>query len=390
MLLNRALGPAVAIYVPFIASFISELSSQRQAATSIQSWRLRRSISSEIRRFETHYFSDWNKPSFATFLSRLQTTSTTAMSFANINDTKISLRTLLQLQLNKKDECIFSSISITTASHEEAVLLEEPTSTSSSLLDERTQVEAAPQRADEQQRGTNASASKWRSIPETLTVQGVTLPATKELYIQQSSSSSPLTLYRNGHGIRTVRAPFGITVHVYIATLYSLEPIRNTQDVVTKLMSSNDDSSKEEEEAAAAAAAASSNFIMEYTFLRAVTPSQMSIAWNFQLDTSVTESDYEGYEKDRTTFLEMLNGSMDAMGTITFEFRKNGTMTVINQGQTVGQIHSSEFIRAFCSMWFGEKPVMAEIKTGLLQADKNESVDEDENNASVPRGKILQ
>jgi len=129
---------------------------------------------------------------------------------------------------------------------------------------------------------------------------------------------------------------------------------------------------------------------MEYTFLRAVTPSQMSIAWNFQLDTSVTESDYEGYEKDRTTFLEMLNGSMDAMGTITFEFRKNGTMTVINQGQTVGQIHSSEFIRAFCSMWFGEKPVMAEIKTGLLQADKNESVDEDENNASVPRGKILQ
>ena len=181
-----------------------------------------------------------------------------------------------------------------------------------------------------------------------------------------------------------VRAPFGITIHVYVATLYSPEPIRQAQDVEDILLP---DSST-----------AGQYFVMEFTFLRDITPSQMSIAWNYQLDTSVMMPADSGdtsnandeyfqtdvqYAKDRALFLEL----MEEKGTISLEFRGDKGMAVINQGQLVGIIEGTKFQKAFCSMWFGDKPVMEEIKEELLQGDSR--ADEAEvTTASLGQGEL--
>lgn len=227
-------------------------------------------------------------------------------------------------------------------SHEEAMLLEEPESEVSKLLDEEESQrswEALPIDAS----ATNAA---WKQLPQSITVQGVELKPSTTLAIQRYDNKT-ITLCRNGHGVRTVRAPFGYNLHVYVATLYTEHPVRNGQDVEELF---------------------SKGFVMEFIFLRDVSPSQMSIAWNYQLDTSVTHQDYERYAEDRAAFLESLDGSMQEGGKMRFEFHPN-RMVLTNQGQAAGEIEGSDFSRAFASMWFGDQPVMEEIKEGLLRGD---------------------
>ena len=298
----------------------------------------------------------------------------------------------------------FAKISRESASHEEAVLLEQPISSSSSPaadFDARDSLRLSSAAGNEE-----PVHSSWNTLPRALEVQGITLPPSKQMTLSSpvmnpSSSSNYTTagtsmadennnnsddnivLCRNGYGVRTVRAPFGITIHVYVATLYTLEPIRQAQAVNSILFPSTVGTSSGGQKECA--------FVMEFTFLRDITPSQMSIAWNYQLDTSVMmpiDDDNSGvdgvestdnsddyytsdgqYDKDRALFLELLDGPMVEKGTIRLEFRGEQGMAVINQGQFVGTIPGIKFQKAFSSMWFGDRPVMEEIKEGLLQGD---------------------
>ncbi|CAB9520666.1 expressed unknown protein [Seminavis robusta] len=169
---------------------------------------------------------------------------------------------------------------ILTTLHEEATLLMEEAEEGEDIV-ETAQEEVASTSSDVPPDVTGT----WNELPQPITVQGVELnPYTTVA----TSNDDDKPLYRNGHGVRTVRAPFGYNLHVYVVAMYTKVPIRSEQDVQDLLLAND------------------SVFVMEFTFLRDITPTQMSIAWNYQLDTSVTDSDYEGYADDRAKFLELL------------------------------------------------------------------------------------
>merc|ERR1712154_383385 len=124
---------------------------------------------------------------------------------------------------------------------------------------------------------------------------------------------------------------------------------------------------------------------MEFTFLRSVAPSQMSIAWNYQLDTSVTDCDYETYQDDRETFLGVVqrggglqgddndgsestttsttnhqDSGMEEGGTMRVDFHSDRMVVVTNnnnhqeEGQSLpsssprgGEIGGTNFAKAF-------------------------------------------
>ena len=421
-MIHRALlGPALGIHLPGVLSLLSERSQgqlQQHCATQLSTAARRQLLPSCYLSFLSEYHLICQRRALQIhslvldtqrrLLAKANSNVNTTMSFATFFDSMVT--TLPLKQPRPLQDGDFSTISIKTASHEEAVLLEEPLSPTDSSEDDIgvdsdasvSQLQSSTTATKE----TPANNTLWKSLPESVEVEGVTLSPTKLLSLSSPvmdadntdestsgastskiNSSDHIMLHRNGYGVRTVRAPFGITIHVYVATLYSPEPIRQAQDVEDILLADT--------------CTAGHYFVMEFTFLREITPSQMSIAWNYQLDTSVmmpadsgdtsdTNVEYfqtDGqYSKDRALFLELLDGPMEEKGTISLEFRGDKGMAVINQGQLVGIIEGTKFQRAFCSMWFGDKPVMEEIKEGLLQgdsrADKVEvttaSLDEDE------------
>ena len=380
-IIKRALGPAVAIHLPGAIAFLSERS-QHQFATTLISRQLQ-----HLALLPNNYFK---RASFLLAHHQKRLHANTTMSLATLYDSMVTLP-LKQLKPLQDNE--FYAISTTTASYEEAVLLEEPTSSSSSSSTASSSDDLSHPSLLQSTTTTTKKPENllWNSIPEPVEVQGVTLSNTKHISLssttnipdEDGASSSPSTmiaLYRNGYGVRTVRAPFGITIHVYVATLYTREPIRTAQDVDTLLLDCDNNGDDDDTDTDSNSSKEAGPFVMEFTFLRAVTPSQMWIAWNYQLDTSVmTEAySYDQYADDRARFLEMLDGSMEEKGTIVFEFRGGDGMTVINQGQRVGEISGPHFQKAFCSMWFGDKPVMEEIKEGLLQGDRGDSKGEED------------
>lgn len=410
-LIQRALGPAVAIYLPSgVLSFLSERS-QHQLASNLllnKTNYYRQVVSQFVQRHRLQQRLQ-STMSVATVYDAMTTTSTSTSMLPLNKQLQQSLRFL------QEDED-FSAISKATASHEEAVLLSldddeddgTMTSSSSSSCCDDEDTDAQSMTSQQQSATTNTDANNnhsalWKSsLPEPIVVEGVALAATKNVTTASAVASSnnnnsddanadTVLLHRNGHGLRTVRAPFGITINVYLATIYTPEPIRSAQDVDAILFAGSSNSSNEDKNNN------NSPFVMEFTFLRNVTPSQMSIAWNYQLDTSVTtdSQEYEGYALDKAKFLQLLledgdgdddegsnNKSSSGMvdrGTIVLEFHvdhdTNDTkMVVVNQGQRVGEVVGSNFSKAFCSMWFGDRPVMEEIKQGLLHQDVDDDI----------------
>ena len=405
-MIQRALsGPALAIHLPGALFFLSERSQghlQQHCAAQLSAAARRQPLPSRYLSFlpECHLFCQQKALQIQSLLldtqrrliAKANFNVNTTMSFATFFDSVVTTLPLKQPRPLRDGD--FSTISIQTASYEEAVLLEEPLSPTANSDDDNEVGSDA--RVSQLQSSTAATKEdqpnniSWKSLPESVEVEGITLSPTKQISptslmnAEDSDESTPagasttteidsndhIILHRNGYGVRTVRAPFGITIHVYVATLYSPEPIRKAQDVEDILLADTNTKGQ--------------YFIMEFTFLRDITPSQMSIAWNYQLDTSVMMPDDSGdpsnanveyfeadgqYAKDRALFLELLDGPMGEKGTISLEFHGEKGMAVINQGQLVGIIQGTQFQKAFCSMWFGDKPVMEEIKEGLLQGD---------------------
>jgi Chalcone isomerase-like len=316
--LNRVVGPALALQLPLAVSYVERARRQQGFATLLIT--------------QTQYQNQkrvFLPPSDKVFMSLT-----------------CFFETML-LSTTGEAASISSLIAKSGASPEEAMLLEQPTSVMDESKDDSPTFEVMSELADGQ------VASVWKSQPKQTTVQGVTLKPTTAL-----SATKPRTLLRNGYGTRTVRAPFGYNLHVYVVALYTTVPVQSEQNVQELLFHSAVDDG---------------GFVMEFTFLRDITPSQMSIAWNYQLDTSVTAADYEGYDQDRAQFLKLLGeGPMAENGVIRLEVLTGGAnpkTLLTNQGELVGEIEGTNFQKAFASMWFGDQPVMEEIKSGLLQGD---------------------
>ncbi|CAB9500294.1 Inherit from proNOG: lipoprotein transmembrane [Seminavis robusta] len=173
-----------------------------------------------------------------------------------------------------------------------------------------------------------------RSNHMPVSLEGVHLPAHHEL-------EDGRLLHRNGHGLRSFTF-YGLSMKMYVASVYSEMPIRNAHDAL---------------------ACTSCPLVFSFTFLRSVSQARVKFAWQKQLDWSVSHT-YEGYDKDRAAFINMF-GAMEDQGTVTVKFVDNETL-VFDQGVLKGTIPGEDFQRAFLSMWFGEKAVDDDLKMALL------------------------
>jgi len=402
-LYHRVVGPLLAVNIP---TFLAENTTQphlcyRSSSSSAVSVVLRQLWSSQ----SALYFS------VAETLISLQKQANN-MSFATVHSSFWSTSIQQQLKLQQQqqlDAYSFSMISMATGSNEEAVVLETSSIPHSGYWEPIQNDDVGLESVSEERKRsqpttkdlgvattTTENNSLWnKPIPDPITVEGVVLPARKEVTLTSTSDNNTqatVTLYRNGHGVRTVKAPFGYNLHVYVATLYTDRPIATEQEVNAILFGNGNDAPK--------------IFVMEFTFLRDVTPKQMAIAWNYQLDSSVIHNQYDHYPQDRTAFISMLDGSMKSGGTMVFEFFRglqpsslsidttttntttnhsggSTTMKVTNQGQFAGEIKGEDFQRAFASMWFGDRPVMKEIKQGLLRGNEQNDKEVEEDHATL-------
>lgn len=166
-----------------------------------------------------------------------------------------------------------------------------------------------------------------------VTLEGVVLPAHYEL--------NGKTLYRNGHGLRSFTF-YGLSMKMYVASFYSEIPFRSAEDVLS---------------------CATCPMVFHFTFLRSVGQGKVKLAWQKQLDWSVSYV-YDGFKKDRDTFISMF-GPMADHGTVTVKFIGDETV-VLDQGKVKGVIKGENFQRAFLSMWFGETAVADDLKLALL------------------------
>lgn len=166
-----------------------------------------------------------------------------------------------------------------------------------------------------------------------VTLEGVELPAQQEL--------NGKTLYRNGHGLRSFTF-YGLSMKMYVASFYSEIPFRSAEDVLS---------------------CSGCPMLFHFTFLRSVRQGQVKLAWQKQLDWSVSYT-YDGYDKDKAAFVNMF-GAMEDHGTVTVKFVGDETL-VYDQGTLKGTIKGENFQRAFLTMWFGEQAVADDLKVALL------------------------
>jgi len=153
-----------------------------------------------------------------------------------------------------------------------------------------------------------------------------------------------VSLKRNGQGIRSITF-FGWDINVYVAGLYSAVPLLTEEDVL--------DSHGQ-----------SQPMQLDFTFLRTVDQGRVISAWSQQLDHSVTYK-YDGYETDRTAFIQMMSNRIENGGTQTVQLLGDKTV-IVDQGVHRGDITGREFQRAFLSAWFGERAVAEDLKANLL------------------------
>jgi hypothetical protein len=165
-----------------------------------------------------------------------------------------------------------------------------------------------------------------------LEIQGVKIPPQVEI------NGEKLAL--NGAGLRTVTLLI-IPVKAYVAAFYSPTPLRSETAVI----------------------GTPGPMQFTFTFLKSVNQNQVAQAWRAQFHDSVTFT-YEGYEKDRDTFISMF-GPLQTGGVEIVRLIGNNTL-VYDGDKLKGSIAGRNFQRAFLSLWFGSNPVMPELKTALL------------------------
>jgi hypothetical protein len=164
--------------------------------------------------------------------------------------------------------------------------------------------------------------------------KGVDLPDTRHV--------NGVKLQRNGHGIRSISF-FGYDVKVYVAGFYTEVALTSEADVLQ---------------------CRDSPMQLDFTFLRSVNKGRVISAWQQQLEHSVSYK-YDGYEKDRDSFIEKLSSPIAFGGTQTVQLIGDNTF-IVDQGSQKGIIPGREFQQAFLSMWFGERAVAEDLKNGLL------------------------
>lgn len=165
-----------------------------------------------------------------------------------------------------------------------------------------------------------------------LEIQGVKVPKTV------SVDGQALTL--NGAGLRTVSIAF-IPIKVYVAAFHAPALLKTP----------------------AAVMASPGPLQFNFTFLRAVNQSQVTQAWQDQMQTSVTYT-YPGLDKDRAAFIGMF-GPLDQGGVEMVQLVGNETR-VFDSGKLKGSIQGRDFQKAFLSVWFGSNPAQTDLKTALL------------------------
>jgi len=165
-----------------------------------------------------------------------------------------------------------------------------------------------------------------------LEIQGVNVP--------QTVSVDGETLSLNGAGLRTVSLAF-IPIKVYVAAFHAPAPLKTP----------------------AAVMASPGPLQFNFTFLRAVNQSQVTQAWQDQMQTSVTYN-YPGLDKDRAAFIGMFGplaqGGVEMVQLVGTETR------VFDSGKPKGSIQGRDFQKAFLSVWFGSNPAQPDLKTALL------------------------
>lgn len=172
---------------------------------------------------------------------------------------------------------------------------------------------------------------------DTFTIEGIQVPVGCEV--------NGSHLDRHGSALRCFAFFRGISVRVYVATLYSSQQFSNGSDI---LESSHDQPLQ-----------------MDFSFLRGFTAGQCKMAWEKQLDESVSYR-YDGFEEDKADFLDMIAmQSMKANGIATVQIQDDRTL-IFDQGTYTGEVVGKDFQRAFLGMWFGDKPVTDELRSGLL------------------------
>jgi hypothetical protein len=165
-----------------------------------------------------------------------------------------------------------------------------------------------------------------------LEIQGVTVPPTAQVGGE--------TLQLNGAGLRTFSLLM-IPIKIYVASLYTPSAIRSDSG----MMSSQ------------------GPMEFDFTFLRAVSQSDVTKAWESQFAQSVSYT-YPGYARDRDAFIAMF-GPLQNLGVEKVQLL--GTNTVIfDQGVRKGTITGRDFQKSFLSLWFGSNPVAADLKNALL------------------------
>ncbi|KAL3940803.1 MAG: hypothetical protein SGBAC_004719 [Bacillariaceae sp.] len=176
---------------------------------------------------------------------------------------------------------------------------------------------------------------------DTMTMEGIQVPVACQVNGSQ--------LDRHGSALRCFAFFRGISVRVYVATLYSSQQFSNGSDILE-----------------------SSHYQplqMDFTFLRGFTAGQCKMAWEKQLDESVSYR-YDGFEEDKADFLDMIAmQSMKANGTATVQIQDDRTL-IFDQGTYTGEVVGKDFQRAFLGMWFGDKPVTDQLRSGLLGQEK--------------------
>ncbi|CAJ1949466.1 unnamed protein product [Cylindrotheca closterium] len=191
---------------------------------------------------------------------------------------------------------------------------------------------------------TCSTIASMNYAEDTLEIEGIQVPVGCEV--------NGTHLDRHGSALRCFAFFRGISIRVYVATLYSPRQLSNGLEILESLESHD-----------------ASPLQMDFTFLRGFTAGQCKKAWEKQLDESVSYR-YEGFEQDKADFLDMIaTQPMKANGTVTVQILEDDdtiTMMIFDQGTWTGEIVGKDFQRAFLSMWFGDKPVTDELKSGLL------------------------
>lgn len=165
-------------------------------------------------------------------------------------------------------------------------------------------------------------------------IEGINLPDIQHV--------NGIELKRNGHGVRSINF-LGMDMKVYVAGFYSKVPFSSPEEV----MASQDDPMQ-----------------LDFTFLRSVGRGRVISAWTQQMEYSVSYK-YDGYERDRDDFIEKFASPISNGGTQTVKMIGDDTV-IVDQGVDKGTIHGRDFQKAFLSMWFGERAVAEDLKSGLL------------------------